>query len=180
MFNFYSFLYGSVQVKAKLAKSQESESVEKVEQPVEKASSETIVSEETSKPASESPANGPAVVTTTTTEAPAPTPGAYIPPALKRQMEAAAAAAAGSGVPSAASSAPAAAATSSAPVGKYIPPSMRNKAPEGGSLIGSNVTAPKKPGKAQPNIMDTFEFPTLDAAAPAETGEKLTNGNSDK
>jgi hypothetical protein len=55
----------------------------------------------------------------------------------------------------------------------------------GGGLSGTNVPPPRRAGKAQPNIMDTMEFPTLDNAVTvdstaAASGGKLTNGAGEK
>lgn len=80
--------------------------------------------------------------------APASTTSSYVPPHLRRQQQA--------------PSQPAAETKSTA----YVPPSMRK--------TQDAAPVPRRP-KVQPNIMDTFEFPTLNSAS-VETPEVKTNG----
>jgi hypothetical protein len=75
--------------------------------------------------------------------------------------------------------------SSSASTGKYIPPSLRNKNTESSTTTSSSAIPPTsvnyRRNKAQPNIMDTSEFPTLDAAlTDVSQNEKVVNGNSEK
>lgn len=101
---------------------------------------------------------------------------AYIPPHLRNQ-----AATTSSDAPK--TTPPATSSTDSS--GKYIPPSMRAAAAAGSSsssasgLSGIPTTSVnyRRPNKAQPNINDTMEFPTLDAAVEPNPSEKLTNGS---
>lgn len=95
--------------------------------------------------------------------------GAYIPPSLRRQQQAETSS---SEKPS---TTPAAAAAASETTSKYVPPSMRNKtSTESSSAIPTTSVNYRRPNKSQPNIMDTMEFPTLDAVDPSPS-EKLPN-----
>jgi len=85
------------------------------------------------------------------------TASSYVPPHLRRQQPSQPSQSSQPSQPSQ----PVAEKTSSA----YVPPSMRRQ--EAGQ------TSRKQ--KVQPNIMDTFEFPTLNSA-PAEIPEVKTNG----
>ena len=107
----------------------------------------------------------------------APAKSAYVPPALRRQMEASGSASAAA-APAAAPAAPAA----SEP-GKYIAPHLRNRGADSSSSgLTGGTTVVRKSNKAQPNIMDTMEFPTLDAGAPesAAAAAPVANGTSDR
>ena len=80
-----------------------------------------------------------------------------MPPALRARLAADAATAA-----AAAAAKPAEAAKP----GAYVPPSMRNRAPEasGSYEIPSSSVNYRRPNKSQPNLNDCLEFPSLDAA----------------
>ena len=56
---------------------------------------------------------------------------------------------------------------------------MRNKPSEGATLQPFSVSTSRKPNKSQPNINDTFEFPTLDAAI-TDSSEKPTTETGEK
>lgn len=119
----------------------------------EEAKPETNVTETSSKPVVVEP-SPPAV------QESAPAPSTYVPPHLRNK---------------------AVVSTDKAPStdgGKYIPPSLRNKTTlDQQPAIPATSVNSRRPNKSQPNIMDTMEFPTLNAAVsePA-AGEKLSNG----
>ena len=96
--------------------------------------------------------------------------GAYIPPSLRARMQAT----------EPAKPAPAPAESTS---GRYVPPSMRNKPSEGSSSsyeIPTSSVNYRRANKAQPNINDCLEFPTLDAAGSEVPGEKTLVNTSEK
>lgn len=103
---------------------------------------------------------------TTTTS----TGGAYVPPALRRQQVTD-------------TSKPAASTTESTS-SKYVPPAMRNSSSNNNnSAIPPTSVNFRRPNKSQPNINDTMEFPTLDAAGTesTNTNDKMTsNGAGEK
>ena len=105
----------------------------------------------------------------TKTDAPAPTGGSYVPPALRRQQQTESS---DKPAPTAAPAAESAQSTGS----KYVPPSMRNRSANDSAIPTTSVNY-KRPGKSQPNIMDTMEFPTLDAVEPS-VNEKLPTEHS--
>lgn len=93
----------------------------------------------------------------------APTPGAYIPPSMRARMQAEAAAKPSS--------------TTTGSTGAYVPPSMRGKTVESSSSgyeIPTSSVNYRRPNKAQPNLNDCLEFPSLDATND-NTADK-TNG----
>lgn len=99
--------------------------------------------------------------------APTATTGAYIPPALRRQQQSTAESDA---APKSESSSSSTTATSAAAPSKYIPPHLRKAGDSAQSSSSSSSSSAipvtsvnyRKPNKAQPNINDTLEFPTLD------------------
>jgi len=96
--------------------------------------------------------------------APAPTPGAYIPPSMRARMAAEAA-------PKPAAPAP------SSSGGAYVPPSMRGRMGEsssGSSDIPTSSVNYRRPNKAQPNLNDCLEFPSLDAMGPGGADKNAT------
>jgi len=119
---------------------------------------------------------------TTSSSGSTSTGGAYVPPALRRQQP-------DTGKPT---PPPASTATTES-TNKYVPPGMRNRQAESGSSGGGsssmNSGIPttsvnyRRPNKSQPNINDTMEFPTLDAAGTegsANANDKLSNGAGEK
>ena len=68
--------------------------------------------------------------------------------------------------------------TSDTPANKYVPPSMRNKTTTDSAIPSTSVNY-RRPNKAQPNIMDTMEFPTLDSADNGPS-EKVSNDNNNE
>lgn len=167
-----SFTWGSAP--AQPAKKDEDADTNETKQTKETANQKPAEEASTAKTPTE-PAKETSTAPTASTTTAAPSTGAYIPPSLRRQMES-------SDKPAA----PAPAAdTTSASSGKYIPPSLRNKNPESTNSTSSSAIPPTsvnyRRNKAQPNIMDTSEFPTLDAAlTDVSQNEKVVNGNSEK
>jgi len=106
---------------------------------------------------------------TDTTNAPS---GSYVPPALRRQL-----AESSSDKPSSTPSS--ATTTSDTAPSKYVPPSMRNKTTTESAIPSTSVNY-RRPNKAQPNIMDTMEFPTLDSADSNGINEKVSSDNSNE
>ena len=169
------------------AKNEDGSSADKDEKPSEDTQAEA--SGEKEKPSQESSPSAERSTDKETTEskdagsAPPAAGGAYVPPALRRAMQ-------GGGAPAAAPAAPAESkpAEGSATASKYLPPHLRAKAggdSSSSSSSGSNSAIPStsvnfnrnRPNKSQPNIMDTMEFPTLDAVGATEGApEKAVNG----
>jgi hypothetical protein len=96
-------------------------------------------------------------------KAAAPTAGSYVPPYLRNKTAAAA--------PTPAAPVPAAPAKS-----VYVPPHLRDSADQSSSSSSSGPAPVRKSNKAQPNIMDTMEFPSLDTAVVAESSDKVNGG----
>lgn len=177
---------------------QDSDQVEKEESPqeAEKVNNNNNTTEETTSSKAEAPAVPTTTATTTNGAAPtaaAPAPGVYITPAMKRAMMEAnnnnnnkaggAAPSTTTSSSSTTSSAPAAESAAAAPAGKYIAPHLRNKGDTSSTLTSTaGFPTRTRPGKAQPNIMDTMEFPSLDNAVSVDTGasEKITNGSTER
>lgn len=128
----------------------------------------------------------PAAAETTAKPAEAPTTGAYVPPSMRNRAAAAVA-------PELVVSKPVVEAVAAAPAsGAYVPPSMRNRASAAGGSLASegsyhiptssvNFRRPTGGSKAQPNINDTMDFPTLGGGT--ETTDKpshLANGSNEK
>lgn len=133
---------------------------------VQKSSSSTQIAAGASSETTADKTDSNTTSSTTTT-----TTGAYVPPALRRQQ-----------VPESTSK-PATTETASS---KYVPPSMRNR-PAGESSSNSSAIPTtsvnyRRPNKSQPNINDTMEFPTLDAAGTENnnTNDKMSNGAGEK
>jgi len=109
-------------------------------------------------------------------EAVASANGAYISPAMKRQMAEA------SGNKISTQPAAPAASTSESSGGKYVPPNMRNKTGADSYSIPTssvNYRGPKGSAKGQPNINDTSDFPTLGGAVEHGKTSKV-NGFDEK
>ncbi len=94
-------------------------------------------------------------------------PGAYIPPSMRARM------AAEAGKP--AESKPAQAAAG----GTYVPPSMRGRTAEAGSSSGYEIPMSsvnyRRANKAQPNLNDCLEFPSLDATSDVPTAADMVS-----
>lgn len=56
----------------------------------------------------------------------------------------------------------------------YVPPHLRKQQPYVPPSLRKTQEAPTRKQKAQPNIMDTFEFPTLNAVV--DSTDKVANG----
>lgn len=95
--------------------------------------------------------------------------GAYVPPSLRRAQPA--------------ETKPVPVTTTESTASKYIPPSMRGRQAESsssssGSAIPTTSVNYRRPNKSQPNIMDTMEFPTLDAAGTESTTTTNTSSGT--
>ena len=61
--------------------------------------------------------------------------------------------------------------------GAYVPPSMRGRMAEsssGSSDIPTSSVNYRRPNKAQPNLNDCLEFPSLDAMGPGGADKNAT------